>query len=385
MKCKTMKKEIAIIGGGIAGLTTSIALNKIGIETVVFEAASHIRSVGAGLGLGVNALTAFDKLDLKEEVIQAGKILSSFSIYDTNGRIITKTESEKLNDKYGAGIFAVHRAELYQLLLSKIKSGSVHTNKRAIDIEQKEDSVTVKFQDGSRYETEYIIAADGISSPIRKKLLYNTAPRYAGYTCWRSVIDNTKLNITESSETWGTNGRFGIVPLAKNKIYWFASLNAKQNDKKFKNYRVKDILNHFEKYHEPIPAILKETEDKNLLWNDIMDLKPIDQYAFNNILLIGDAAHATTPNLGQGACQAIEDAVVISKELSKNNDVNKAFKDFEKKRLERTHYVTKTSWSIGKIAQQENKFLSQLRNFAFRFMPSSVNEKRMRKLYEVAF
>jgi 2-polyprenyl-6-methoxyphenol hydroxylase-like FAD-dependent oxidoreductase len=380
-----MKKEITIIGGGIAGLTTAIALNKIGIKTLIFEAAPNIEAIGAGLGLGANALIAFDKLAMKEEVIQLGNILSSFSIYDEDGKIITKTQSKKISDKYGAGIFAIHRAELHKQLLSKIDPGSIYKNRRAVDIEQNRDLVIVKFQDGSSHETEFLIAGDGINSAIRKKLIPGSEPRFAGYTCWRAVIDNTELNLTESSETWGTNGRFGIVPLAKSKIYWFASINSKQINIEFKNFQVKDLFNKFKTYHAPIPAILEETKDENLLWNDIIDLKPISRYAFNNILLIGDAAHATTPNLGQGACQAIEDAVVISGELSRNNDIKQAFKNFEAKRLERTHYVINTSYSIGKIAQIENKFLASARNFIFRRTPSSVNEKQLRKLYDVRF
>jgi 2-polyprenyl-6-methoxyphenol hydroxylase-like FAD-dependent oxidoreductase len=269
--------------------------------------------------------------------------------------------------------------------LSKINSQSIYTNKKAIDVIQKENSVEIKFQDGTRHETEFLIAADGIHSAIRKKLVPKSEPRYSGYTCWRAVIDNTKLNLMDSSETWSTKGRFGIVPLANNKIYWFACVNANQNNTSFKEYKVKDIHKQFKNFHEPIPALLRETKDVHLLWNDIIDLKPIDKYVYNNIVLIGDAVHATTPNLGQGACQAIEDAVVIAKEVQENINIKEAFINFEKRRIKRTHYITNTSWTIGKIAQTENKLLAGLRNFIFRLMPPSVNERQLKKLYDVDF
>lgn len=380
-----MPKQITIIGGGIAGLTTAIALNKIGIKTTVFEAAPAVRSVGAGLALAANAMMAFKKLGIMDEVIERGRTLSAFSIYDDKGRLITQADSRRLSQKYGIDNFTIHRADLHQLLSSKVDSGSIHINKRAIDVEQKPESIIVKFQDGSTHEAQYLVAADGINSPIRKKLLPRSLPRYGGYTCWRSVIDNTNLDISETSETWGTKGRFGIAPLANRKIYWFACVNAKQNDPIFKNYTTKDLLNIFKNFHEPIPSILQETKDENLLWNDIVDLKPIHQYAHGNILLIGDAAHATTPNMGQGACQAIEDSVILGDELSKTVDIKQAFVSFAKRRLKRTHFIINTSRVIGKMTQLENSLLTNARNFVFRMTPASVHEKQMKKIYEVDF
>ena len=380
-----MTKQITIIGGGIAGLTTAIALNKKGFKTQIFESASEINAVGAGLGLGANAIMAFDRLGLKNEVIERGRALPSFSIYDQKKKLITRTDSHKVSARYGVDNFTIHRAELHQLLLSKIDTQSIHTNKKVKNIQQKENSVLVKFQDGTIHETEFLIAADGIHSTVRKILLPDVEPRYSGYTCWRAVLENTNLNLTESSETWGTKGRFGIVPLAGNKVYWFACVNSSRNNSGFKNFKAKDILDHFQEFHEPIPSVLKETKDENLLWNDIFDLKPINKFAYDNILLVGDAAHATTPNLGQGACQAIEDAVVLTSELSKVTDVRQAFRNFEKRRVARTQSIVNTSWKIGKVAQLENKILVGLRNFVFRITPSSVSEKQLEKLYNIDF
>jgi 2-polyprenyl-6-methoxyphenol hydroxylase-like FAD-dependent oxidoreductase len=254
-----------------------------------------------------------------------------------------------------------------------------------VDIEQTNDSVIIKFGDGSIHETNFLIAADGIHSPIRKKLLPQTEPRYAGYTCWRAVIDNTHLNLSETSETWGTKGRFGISPLKDNKIYWYACINAPQNDASLKSFKVRDLQNHFKDFHAPIPEILSATKDENLIWNDIIDLKPIDHYAFGNIVLIGDAAHATTPNMGQGACQAIEDAVILADELQKDSNIQKAFAQFEQRRLKRTHYIVNRSWTIGKVAQLQNKTLASLRNAMFKLLPTSAGEHQLKRLYEVDF
>lgn len=380
-----MKNEITILGGGIAGLTTAIALNRVGIKPIVFEAAPEIRALGAGIALAANAMIALDRLGIRDEVVRLGRVLPSFSILDQEGKLITKTDSQRMGALYGVDNFTIHRAELHRLLLSKIDPDSIQANKKAVDVKQTQDSVTVFFDDGSKHKTELLIAADGIHSGIRKKLIPDSEPRYAGYTCWRAVIDNTELDLSESSETWGSDGRFGIVPLAHKKLYWFACMNAQPADLALKRYKVEDLLNHFGDYHEPIPEILKETKDESLLWNDINDLKPINQYAFENILLIGDAAHATTPNMGQGACQAIEDAVILMHEIDNQPDIIQAFKTFEKRRLKRTHDIINMSWRIGKIAQMENPLMGHVRNFLFRLIPSSVNEKQLKKLYEVDF
>lgn len=380
-----MSKSICIIGGGIAGLCTALALKNKGIEVSVFEASSEIKALGAGLGMAANAIKAFDKLGIKAEVIEAGRVLDTFQIRDDKGKTISTINSKAISQKYGTDNFTIHRGRLHSLLLSKIAQEQIHTSKRAISFEKTGQSIMIHFQDGSQHYTDYVIVADGIHSPIRKQLIPNSQIRYAGYTCWRAVVDNGPLALTETSETWGPNGRIGIVPLADNKTYWFACLSAKANDPDMKALKVHDLWENFKDYHEPIPSILKQTKDEHLLLNDIIDLKPIKQYAFDNIVLIGDAAHATTPNMGQGACQAVEDAVVLAEELAQNEDWTLAFKKYEKRRLKRTHFIVNNSWNLGKIAQTENKALIKIRNLLLRMTPASVNEMQFSKLYKVDF
>jgi 2-polyprenyl-6-methoxyphenol hydroxylase-like FAD-dependent oxidoreductase len=128
------------------------------------------------------------------------------------------------------------------------------------------------------------------------------------------------------------------------------------------------------------------TGDEQLIWNDIIDIKPVKQFAFGRILLSGDAAHATTPNMGQGACQAIEDAIVLANCMAVySSDIQKAFKVFEQKRISRTTRIVNTSWQVGKMAQLENKLLTSIRNTLLRLVPPSANEKQLQFLYNVDF
>lgn len=381
-------KQYTILGGGIAGLTAAIALNQKGIHPTVFEAAADIKPLGAGLLLAANAVKGYEHLGIAEKIVARGHALPTFSILDQRGRVITTADAAKIGRQYGLHNFAIHRADLHDALLAELKPHQVQTGKRAVRIEkQPDDSIEVHFADGSTHRTDYLVVAEGIHSAVRRQLLPDSEPRYAGYTCWRAVIEapSALAGLSEASETWGTNGRFGIVPLAGGKIYWFACVNASQNDPSMRGAKVADLQRFFQKFHPSVKTILENTRDADLIWNDIIDLKPIGKFAFEHIVLIGDAAHATTPNMGQGACQAIEDAVILAEELGKNADPAAAFEAFEKRRLARTHFIVNNSWRLGKIAQLSQPWLVVLRNALFRLVPERVNEQQLKALLKVDF
>lgn len=378
-----MKEPIvSIIGGGIAGLTAAIALEKAGITAQVYESSEQLLPVGAGLGLAANAMKAFQALGLYQEVVQAGNFLSGFSIHSEKGTRLTGTTFEPSAKN---AHFTIHRAALHKLLLKHIAPEIIHLGKRLKTIEKKEAGLALVFQDDSWHYTDFLIVADGIHSAVRQLVVPGSQPRYAGYTCWRAVIDNSELQITASSETWGPKGCFGLVPLADNKLYWFACINAPEGDPVYKAYGTDDLLQQFNSYHDPIKAVLRSTEDKQLIHTDILDLDPVPRFAFDKLVLIGDAAHATVPNMGQGACQAIEDAVVLAECIMCETDMNQAFRKFEKRRMERTHWVVTTSRKIGKMAQLENRLMIGWRNTLMRLLPDSMGARQLKKLEDIEF
>lgn len=382
-----MKYQVAIIGGGIAGLTTAIAFQKAGYTATVFESSPTLRPVGAGLGLAANAIKALDKLGIKEKTIAKGRILDSFTIADERGKTISYTDSMKVSQEHGLDNFAIHRAALHEVLLNEIPEDCLYTGRKAIDLTVTEDNRThrVLFSDGSNCDADHVIVADGIHSSLRQKLVPNSRPRYAGYTCWRAVVDNSRLNISKSYEIWGPKGRFGVVPLAGNQLYWFATINSAANNTLFRNYTTTDLTKWFDGYPMKTGEIIRSASNEALIWNDIIDLEPLPRYAFGQVLLIGDAAHATTPNLGQGACQAIEGAAVLHDELTRGGDIPSVFQRFEKRRLKRTHFITNQSAQIGKIAQSANPLIIKLRNTVLRSIPSGIKDKQLRKIYHTDF
>ncbi len=380
-------KKFAIVGGGIGGLTLAIAMQRKGMEVKVFEAAAQFKPLGAAIALAANAMKALEDIGIASEVIQTGRKIKRMYVKDDRGMVISFADAIQLTEQYGVvNNFTIHRADLHEVLAKLLKADTLVFGKACVDFEQNQNGVVIKFSDGSTSAADYLVACDGIHSPIRKKLLPSSSPRYAGYTCWRAVVDEFPegFNSDETTETWGPGRRFGVVPLSNNRVYWFATLNAPANDATYRNFSVKDLEEVFKDFHFPIPAILARTKNEQLIWSDIIDLKPITQFAFGRVVLLGDAAHATTPNMGQGACMAIEDAATLANGLVKY-PAEEAFQKFELHRIKRTTRIVNQSWTFGKIAQLENPLLIALRNGAFRRVPPSTIDKQLKALYEVSF
>lgn len=377
--------EYAIIGAGVAGLSVAIAFDNLEKDFLVFEQAPVLSGIGAGFGLAANAMQAFEYLGLRQEVEEIGFYTDTYEILDHKGRALITPDAQRLSARYNQKNLTVHRADLHRCLQGKLPSAALHLGKRLERFERTDEGIGLFFEDGTRYGCRYLIVADGVNSIARQQLVPGSGPRYSGYTCWRATILNSTIGLQHGSETWGPRGRFGMSPLVHDRIYWYACINAPQNSSMYKNYSVQDLLHNFNGYHNPIPGILSNTEDQDLIWNDIIDIKPLSRFAYGNILLIGDAAHATTPNMGQGACQALEDVAVLADEIKQTVRVEDAFRNFENRRLKRTKYITDTSWRIGRAAQYTHPFMIGIRNSLLRIIPAAWTQVALKKLLEVDF
>lgn len=384
----TKTKTFAIIGGGIGGLTAAIALQQKGFEVTVYESAATFEPVGAGIVLAPNAIKAFQAIGIDREVISAGSLIKKFSVKDSSGSILNSTESDKLTLRHGpATMSALHRADLHRVLLKHVKPESVLNNKLCTGFHQAQDGVTMNFSDGSSAFSNFVIAADGIHSIFRKHLIPQAAMRYSGYACWRAVTERApgKIDVNEASEFWGAGMRFGMVPIANSRMYWYATIDVPTSERTRFSTDITGLKTRFSQFDPDVCELISRTADHQLIRNDIFDFKPVTRYAFGNIVLTGDAAHATTPNLGQGACMAIEDAVVLANCIQREADVVKAFRDFEFRRVPRNTKVVNTSYMMGKFGQLKNPLMMQLRNTAMRWAPKRVNEKQLKFLYDISF
>jgi len=373
---------INIIGAGIGGLTTAIALEQKGFNVRIFERAEKIKSVGAGIILANNAMQVYKKLGLNKKIEAKGNQISSMNIAKTSLHPISKVDLSHFEKKYLVKNVAIHRGTLQQILINELKSTTISLNHHLTQIRQNNGDCSLTFANGKKIQSSILIGADGLKSVVRQHLFPNNTIRNAQQICWRGISNFTLPNVykNELNEAWGKSDRFGFVQIAENKVYWYALKSFKEHQKEFP---ISDITSFFGKYNPIVNKIIFSTQQEHIHTAKISDLKPIFQWHKGNVCLLGDAAHAATPNLGQGACQAIEDAYVLSECLNKYNN-NDAFKEFQKLRLPKAHEVVKTSWMIGKIAHLSNPILIRFRNQIISLIPSRINTKQSERLFQIS-
>ena len=374
--------KCVIIGGGIGGLCTAIALRQRGFEIDLYEQAPQLHEVGAGLTLWANAIKALRLLGVAEPVIVGGARQVKGAIVDWRGNRLSKSSPEAIEAQFGAPTVAIHRAKLQRILLAALPAANVHLGKRLTQITQDASQVTgqvaAQFADGSTATGDVLIGADGIQSAVRRQLFPEAKLRYAGYTAWRGVVETTEeaalqAAIGFTSESWGVGRRFGVVRISPQQVYWFATENAPPQQKFTSPAEMKTHLQAlFKGWHVPVEMLIDATPAEAILHNDILDIAPSKQWSAGRVTLLGDAIHPTTPNLGQGACQAIESAVVLARCLQEQPDVAAAFRAYEAERQPRTAWITNTSWQIGKAGQISSPLLCALRNAVVKLTPESV-------------
>lgn len=368
--------SISIIGAGIGGLTLGNVLKQHQYDFTIYESAAEIKPVGAGIMMAVNAMQIFDTLGLKEKIEKAGNKVHRIVISDESLRPISKTEILELETRYHSCNVAIHRTELQKILAENLNPDSIILN-RSLQKIRKEENYILDFESGNQIESKIVFGADGIKSPVRNQILKSGTIRNSGQKCWRGLVDFDlpEKHHQEAFEIWGKGKRFGFVKISDKKVYWYACINEKSLGKYL------EIADIFKDFDSLVLQLIEATANENIICNTITDLAPIPQWYSENLCLIGDAAHATTPNMGQGACQAIEDAYIIGKLLDRHQDFNAVFEAFQNIRRKKVNYIVNTSRTIGKVSQWERG--NSLRNFLMSLIPESMNQKMARKVIEL--
>ncbi|XVQ84327.1 FAD-dependent monooxygenase [Microbispora siamensis] len=351
-----------VIGAGIGGLTAALALAREDWSVTVLEQATSIEPVGAGLAVAPNALRALDVIGVGDEVRRLAAIQGLSGIRVPDGRWLSRTTAEDAAARYGDPIVLLTRSALVGILAGRLPQGALRLNTRVASVDPATGRVTVPGAE--TIEADLVVAADGIRSRTRSALFPgHPAPVYAGVTSWRAVVPLP--GVTGASETWGRGLVFGVMPLAGGQVYCYATAKASAG------LRAADerdeLLRLFGRWHDPIPALLDAADPAAVLRHDIHCLDaPLPAFHAGRVALLGDAAHPMTPNLGQGACQAMEDAVVLADRVSPGKGQSAGLAAYSRERLARTTLIVRRSRAIGRLTRWSNPLAVALRDGAMR-------------------
>jgi 2-polyprenyl-6-methoxyphenol hydroxylase-like FAD-dependent oxidoreductase len=362
--------RVLVVGGGVGGLSAAIAVRRQGHQVVVLERAPRLDPLGAGITLFANAMSALGRLGVAEAVAEAGALATHSAILTADGRELTTLPSDLLE-----GAVALHRGDLQAALLEA--AGEVRFGTEVTSVDQTGDEVLARAADGSEERGDLLVGADGLWSPVRAKVA-PAQPLYGGYTAWRGVSPVT-IEPGRLSESWGVGERFGLVDIGS-RTYWFSTANTPEGEADNPRERKADLMRRFAHWHSPIHAVLEATPDRAILRNDVYFLNPLPRWSEGRIVLLGDAAHATTPGVGQGAAQAIEDAVVLAGEIADGDALLAALARYESIRRPRAELALKRSRQADRAAQLTSPLAARLRNVLVRLTPDRTQRRQLAPL-----
>jgi 2-polyprenyl-6-methoxyphenol hydroxylase-like FAD-dependent oxidoreductase len=340
-----------VVGAGIGGVTAAVALEQCGWQVTVLERAAALGEIGAGISVwpgAVGVLEGLGVVGVQKDAATGG----AAGMRRADGRWVVEAPDLGLELPV-----MIHRARLHELITDRLGPAvTIRTGVTVTGITQDPAGVTVSTQ-YEEFKAELVVAADGIRSVVRGVLYPNhPGPRYSGYTAYRGLAEVDTSD--GGGETWGRGRRFGFAELIDGRIYWYATSNRPAGQP---GEPRGEVVEAFGAWHDPIPALLAKTEE--VLQNDIYDLPtPLVPFVQGRVILLGDAAHAMTPNLGRGACSAIEDAGALARHLRETPDLVTALSRYDAERRPVTTKLIKRSRAVGRLGQVDSGVLCAVRD-----------------------
>ncbi|MFK4071717.1 FAD-dependent monooxygenase [Streptomyces sp. NPDC029674] len=359
-----------VVGGGIGGLAAAIGLRRIGWEVTVVERAATLGDAGAGISLAANGLRALDELGVGKAVRDASRGQYSGGTRTPEGGWLARMDGAVLERAVGTPIMGIPRSTLHRLLRESLPAEALLIGSAAAVGQAGPGTVRVDCGD-TVLDADLVVAADGIGSKVRELLFpAHPGPVHSGSTVLRAITEQPVGLRTDFELTWGRGAEFGHIAFHDGRAEWHAVLSLPAGTR-FPD-PLAELRRRFRTWHDPIPALLDATRPGDVLHHDVNELRtPLPSFAVGRIALLGDAAHAMTPNLGQGACQALEDAVSLAAALSAESTVEAALTRYDAERRPRSQEVARAARQAGRMGQQLSHPLAvALRNTAMRLTPS---------------
>ncbi|MGB8700523.1 MAG: FAD-dependent urate hydroxylase HpxO [Thermosynechococcaceae cyanobacterium] len=328
-----------VIGAGMGGLTAAIALRQSGYTVEIYDRVSQLRPAGAGISLWSNGVKVLNRLGLGRQIAQIGGQMDRMTYFDSTGEKLTDFSLDSLIAQVGQRPYPVARRDLQQILLTAVGEDQVCLNAKCIAVEEDEQGVTALFENGHRATGDVLIAADGTHSRLRPYVLgHPTDRRYAGYVNWNGLVPiDTALAPPNSWVIYvGDHQRASLMPVGGDRFYFFFDVPLPKGTSSSPQHYKEELLVYFHGWAAPVQSLIERLDPAQINRVEIHDIEPLTTLVRGRVALLGDAAHSTAPDLGQGGCQAMEDAEVLSRCLLTNNiDIPDALKRYEAQRKDR--------------------------------------------------
>jgi len=336
------------------------------------------------LSLWSNAMVALRRLGLEAPALKAGSVIERTRTFLSTGEVFGSVDFAALGEIAGAASICLHRAAFEQILLDATRAGdpqSVQIGRECIGFAENTAEVAARFSDGSSERGDVLIGADGIHSVIRRQLFGVERPRFSGYLAWRGIAERVAQDLPEREAlvVLAPGSQAGCFHCGKQNLYWFLTLNAPTGSQPGPLGNRGEVIERLKDWHVRLRPFVEATTDDAVMRTDVIDLPARRVWGAGRVSLLGDAIHAMTPDLGQGACQALEDAVVLADSLRRLFPPEAGLRDYEARRRRRANFVVEQSRRLGTVHQLANPLGVWLRQV---IGSTSWAQQRAERLFE---